>query len=188
MDKQQNKWVKRFHPHFLAEMANQGFIELASMLARLVNLSDEVPSSDDPGVTSTPSSHHRFPPDSDAQKSNSSGDFSSLDRRTLLTLAQKVNSLRKQGEHLGGANYFAYQESNKDAIEPQTVQLKIKELFHDDEHRRRAAAVWLRQNGCKEAIPALAGVCTIEEDHEIRRELRRSLRELRGVEQEEKEI
>lgn len=52
---------------------------------------------------------------------------------------------------------------------------RLRELFHQDAWHRLAAARWIRQHRCSQAISVLEGVLSIEESDEVRGELERAL-------------
>ncbi len=60
----------------------------------------------------------------------------------------------------------------------ETLNTKLKDLFHEDAWSRLAAIRWFRQQRYTEAVTVLEGVLSIEESDEVRSEIERTLRVL----------
>ena len=177
MGEQQRKWAARLDIVRFMDQANERFVGMMQSLMRLVTWDH---AASDP----------RAPPPADgpsaAAKDCSARKRGRAARRPSPVAPQVFASLAEQVDHVLQRRKSLRDDTNglsedRGLNADDDLARKLRDLFRGDASLRMAAAQWIRQRRSAGALSALESVLLIEEQHEVRQEILRTIRELKPL-------
>ena len=175
MGEQQRKWAARLDIVRFMDQANERFVGMMQSLMRLVTWdhadSDhrDLPPADGPSAVAK---------DWPARKRGRAARRPSpVAPQVFAALAEQVERVLERRKSPRDDTNGLSEDGGLNADDD--LARKLRDLFQGDASLRIAAAQWIRQRRSTGALSALESVLLIEEQHEVREEILRTIRELR---------